>query len=114
MKAVRVIIGIVAVGVAGWFLLQNLRMRETAGMNNRALALIEQKNFAEARDLLEQARRRDAANPSIYKNLGVAYEGLKDVPKAIEAFERSLALKPDQPDVREHVDLLKKGVNMEE
>ncbi len=114
MKAVRIIIGIAAVGVAGYLWFQNFRVREIASLNNRALALIEEKKFAEARDLLEQARQRDPANPSVFKNLGVAYEGLKDIPKSIEAFERSLALKPDQPDIREHVDLLKKGVVMEE
>jgi cytochrome c-type biogenesis protein CcmH/NrfG len=113
VKAIKMIIAIIAIGIAGWFVYRNYQVRQTAGLNNRAMTLIDQSKFAEARDLLEQARRRDPGNFRIWKNLGVAYEGLKDVAKAVESYERSLALNGAQPDIRDNLAILKKAVEGE-
>jgi len=113
MKIVKAIIAIAVVGVAAYFVSHLLQVRQTADLNNRAMKLLGENKFAEARDLLEQARRRDSNNPVIWKNLGVAYEGLKDVPKAIEAYQRSLTLHSAQPEVRDNLAILKKAVEIE-
>jgi len=107
VKATRIIVAIAAICVAGYFVLSNLQARRIAPLNNEAMALLEQKKFAEARDLLERARRIAPNNPIINKNLGAAYEGLDDTTKAIEAYERSLSANPNQPDLREAVAELK-------
>lgn len=109
MKAVKAMVAILAIGAAAWFVYHTMMARGTAGLNNQASALLDQNKFAEARDLLEQARLRDPGNPIIWKNLAIAYEGLKNSAKAIEAYERSIALNASQTDLRDHVAILKKN-----
>jgi len=53
MKVLKAIIAIAAIAAAGWLVYRTYQARLTAGLNNHALALIEQSKFAEARDLLE-------------------------------------------------------------
>ena len=113
MNAVKTFIAIAAIGVAGWLVYDVWQQRQTAGLNNRAMDLIGQSKFAEARDLLEQARRRSPGNAVIWKNLGAAYEGLKEIPKAIEAYEQSLAINSAQTDLRDNVAILKGAVENE-
>jgi len=114
MKVAKVVIAIVAIGIALWIVFNRFQTRLTASLNNDAFALLGQEKFAEARDLLEQARTRDPNNPAIWKNLGAAYQGLKNLPKAIEAYERSLALNSNQLELRDAVAALKKEVEQAE
>jgi Flp pilus assembly protein TadD len=107
MKAIRILAVIVAVGLAAYFIYRFGQIRKVERLNNQAAVHINNNEFAQARPLLEQASRLDAKNPVIWKNLGVAYDGLDEDTKALEAFERSLALKPDQPDVSAKVNELR-------
>lgn len=112
MNFLKAIIAIVAIGAAGYFVYHVYQVRQTADLNNRASSLLEQGKFAQARDLLERASKKDPGNPVLWKNLGAAYEGLKDVVKAIEAYERSLALNPAQTDVSDNLAILKKAIEV--
>jgi len=112
-NALKAVIAVVAIAVAGYFLYSNLQTRKAADWNNEATRLLDQNKFAEARDLLEQVKVREPDNASVWRNLGVAHEGLKDIPKAIEAFEKSLSLNTNQPDIRANVDALKRGTDSE-
>ena len=107
MKAARIIVVVVAICVAGYFVFSNIQARRVAPLNNQAMELLDQKKYAEARDLLERARRIAPNNPIINKNLGFAYEGLDDTARAVEAYERSLSANPNQPDLRVTVAELK-------
>lgn len=51
--------------------------------------------FEEAVKLIKRALRKNAQDPSIYVNLGLAYRRLNDDDKAVEAYEAALALNPD-------------------
>lgn len=108
MKIVKALVAIIAVGVAAYVVIHFQQRRQLADLNNRAMGHMDRQEYAQARDLLEQARRRDPSNYVIWKNLGISYDELKNVPKAIEAYERSLALNPNQPDVRNAVAILKR------
>jgi len=113
VKAVKTIVGVVAIVAAAALVYFVVGAHRTADLNNRAMGLIEQSRFAEARDLLEQASRRNPNNPVIWRNLGTAYEGLREPAKAVQAYERSLALRPDQTELRAELAALKKLLELE-
>lgn len=107
MKAIKIIIGTIAVIVVGYLVFQAYQNVRAAGFNNKAQVLLDENKFAEALPFLQQAVAIAPGNASIHRNFGVAYDELKQTGKAIASYERSLALKPNQPDVREKLDLLK-------
>jgi Flp pilus assembly protein TadD len=107
MKALKIVIGIVVIAAAGYYVYHKGQQLAAGRLNNEAVALLDADRFADALEKLLPARRKDPANASVWKNLGIAYEGLGRVPEAIAAYERSLALRPNQPEIRSNVDLLK-------
>lgn len=113
MRAFKVIVAIGAVAFAAYVIYHFHERRQLAELNNRAVMLLDQDQFQEAADLLEQARRTDSENASVWKNLGIAYEGLKQYGRAVQAFERSLALDPTDTVVRNHIAQLKPVVDSE-
>lgn len=114
MKAIQVIIVIAALGFAAYVVYHFNERRQLAAANNQAAQLLGQEKYAEARDLLEQATRKDSGNHSMWKNLGVAYEGLGEDARAVEAFERSLSIEPNQPEITQHVAELKALIKAEQ
>lgn len=77
---------------------------DTVALNERALRLLEQKDFDQAIDLLEQAHDSLPKDATIARNLAVAHNnrGLKlldgfEFGKAIHDFETSVRLRDDEP-----------------
>lgn len=98
--AIRIIV-IIALAAAAYVIFQN---RKVAGANNRAVALINDGQYEEAIRLLRGVSQERPGDPLVYKNIGAAYEAWERMPEAIEAYRRSLALKPDQAQIRQVVD----------
>jgi len=113
MKVFRIIAAIVAVAAAAFVVYHFHERRATARLNNEAKLLLDQNRYAEACAKLELARRKDSQNHVIWKNLGIAYEGLGRLAKAVDAYERSLAIAPNQPDVRRNLEMLKRELEVE-
>jgi Flp pilus assembly protein TadD len=65
-------------------------------------------NFARAIEVLDRAVSHYGVNASVLKALGESYLGLGKRAEALAAFEKSLQLSPDQPEVRAKVEELKK------
>lgn len=65
-------------------------------------------DFARAIEVLDRAVSHYGVNASVLKALGESYLGLGKRAEALAAFEKSLQLSPDQPEVRAKVDELKK------
>jgi GWxTD domain-containing protein len=66
-------------------------------------------DFARAVEVLNQAVSHYGINTSILNALGESYRGLGKSGDALAAFEKSLELSPDQPEIRRKVADLKKG-----
>jgi GWxTD domain-containing protein len=64
--------------------------------------------FGRAVELLDQAISHYGVNAVLLNSVGECYQGLGKINEALAAFERSLELSPDQPEVRKRIDELKK------
>lgn len=56
---------------------------------------VQQKQYVQAVSQLEAATELDASQYAVWAQLGVAYTGANQIDKAITAYEKALALKPD-------------------
>jgi len=108
MNLLKLVVTCVAIAIAAFVVYRLYEQRETARLNNEAATLVGQGQYAQAVERLQAAQRNDPDNPTIWKNLGTAYEELDDPRRAIEAYERSLALWADQPALRTRLEALKK------
>ena len=108
MKAVKVIVAIAAIAFAVFVVYHFQQRRQLAQWNNQATQLIGQERYDEALPLLEKARAKDASNHVIWKNLGTVYDGLGRPKEALEAYQRSLGINPQQPEVQRRVEELRK------
>jgi len=72
-----------------------------------AEALKRTDEFARALELLDRAIARFGVNAVLLNSAGECYQGLGRIKDALAAFERSLELSPDQPEVRKRVEALK-------
>ena len=59
-------------------------------------------------ELLDKAVVHYGVNAVLLNSIGECYEGLGKTKEALAAFEKSLELSPDQPEVRKKVEELKK------
>ncbi|MCJ7589481.1 MAG: tetratricopeptide repeat protein, partial [Candidatus Aminicenantes bacterium] len=73
-----------------------------------AQALRRAHRFEEAAAALERAVERYGINAALMNLMGECLAELGRVPEALAAFEKSLALSPDQPSVRAKIEELKK------
>jgi tetratricopeptide (TPR) repeat protein len=64
-------------------------------------------DFARAVKILDQAVSHYGVNASLLNAIGESYLGLQKLPEALAAFEKSLELLADQPEIRKKVDELK-------
>jgi len=64
-------------------------------------------DFAKALDALEQAVSHYGVNAALLNAIGESYEGLGKSSEALAAFEKSLQISPDQPEVRKKIEDLK-------
>lgn len=73
---------------------------------NLALALYQQKKYAEARTLLDelsQTAQEAGLKSTSYYNEGVVYTKEKDLEKSIEAYKGALRINPDDKQARENL-----------
>jgi len=80
------------------FIRQVLRVNreDTIALNIRGLIQLRKKSNEISRWILEEkVLALDPANPEAFANLGLAYVRLKDLPRAVVAFERAVKLKPN-------------------
>ena len=73
-----------------------------------ATALKRTGEFGRAVELLDKAVVRYGVNAVLLNSTGECYAGLGKTKEALAAFEKSLELSPDQPDVRKRVESLRK------
>ncbi|MGZ5488464.1 MAG: tetratricopeptide repeat protein, partial [Candidatus Aminicenantales bacterium] len=66
------------------------------------------KDFPRAVELLDRAVAQFGVNAALMNALGEGYEGLGKMKEALAAYEKSLQLSPDQPQIRKQVDELRK------
>jgi len=71
-------------------------------------ALMGTNDFEPAAALLDRTVSRYGVNAALMNSLGACYEGLGRAAEALAAYEKSLQLSADQPQVRKRVDELKK------
>jgi len=71
-------------------------------------AFMKSGDFAEALKVLDQAVSQYGVNASVLNAIGRSYLGLSKFEEALASFEKSLQLSPDQPEIRNKVDELKK------
>ena len=64
--------------------------------------------FDRAVELLDKAVAHYGINASLMNMTGECYLGLGKVPEALAAFEKSLGLSPEQPQIRQKIEELKK------
>ena len=74
--------------------LHRLEAQRANDVRDQALLL------AQAREAYERAALLDPAYPDPFRQLGLLYYQGKENDKAMEAFRKYLALKPDAPDAR--------------
>ena len=75
---------------------------------NKANLVKLQKEFEPAAGLLDRAVAHYGVNAALMNAIGECYEGLGKTREALAAYEKSLQLSPDQPDVKARVEALKK------
>jgi len=64
-------------------------------------------NFPKAIAALETAAKKTPDDVNVYRELGYAYEVTKQYAKALAAYEKGLALAPNDPDLKEAVERVK-------
>lgn len=62
---------------------------------NKAKAMIEAENFADALPILTRLAEVDSANANVFNLLGFAYRKTGDLQRSAPAYERALLLNPD-------------------
>jgi len=72
----------------------------------QAKAAFEADDFAKARDLAEQAAQTDVDNPEVFLLLGKAHYQLGELDEALDAWQRTLRLAPEEPFARRMLDAL--------
>ncbi len=77
----------------------------------KARLAFDAKNFSQARDLLVTASQTDGRNPDIFLLLGRAHYQLGDVAEAIDAWNQTLKLAPNQAYARSMVEKLQGRVD---
>ena len=85
------------------FVRQVLRVNreDTVALNIRGLINLHGNSDQIARWILEEkVLALDPANPEAFANLGLAYVRLKDLPRAVVAFERAVKIKPNSVPAR--------------
>lgn len=102
-NAVRVLV-VMLVVVAGMFIYE---YRKAASLNNRAVALIDQKRYEEAIDLLKAARARYPDNLTILKNLAKTCYEIGDKENALEAYMTILGYSPDDVEAKRRVEQIR-------
>jgi len=65
-------------------------------------------DFAKAAEVLDLAISHYGVNASVLNAVGESYLALGNLSEAAAAFEKSLQLSPDQPEIRKKVEELKK------
>jgi tetratricopeptide (TPR) repeat protein len=74
---------------------------------NKAMALGKEQKYAEAILEMQKGLEVDPDNAEIWYNIGGAYYTVKDYQKALEAWEKTLQLKPDHQLARNGYTILK-------
>ncbi len=80
------------------------------GYLNRALTFGKEQKFNEAIVAMETGIHIAPGNAEIWYNLGGAYYTIKNYPKAIEAWEKTIQLKPDHQQAKEGLNALKNSI----
>jgi len=60
-----------------------------------ALALLQSGDFSGAAKMLEAVTKREPRNGRAWRNLGLAYQRVKDLDRAIEAYQQALEVQPE-------------------
>ncbi len=81
------------------------------GYMNKALTLGKEQKYEEAIADLQTGLQIKPDSPDLWYNLGGAYFTVKNYSKAIEAWEKTLQLKPDHQQARQGVEALKQLLN---
>jgi tetratricopeptide (TPR) repeat protein len=68
--------------------------------------------FGQAVELLDKAVAHYGVNAVLLNSIGECYTGLGKTKEALAAFEKSLELSPDQPEVRKRVETLRKKTSL--
>ena len=79
-----------------------------AGYLNKALNYGKEQKFMEAIAEMEKAKQIAPNNPDVWYNLGGAYYTIKDYPKAMEAWQHTLQLKPDHAQAKQGCEALQR------
>jgi Flp pilus assembly protein TadD len=79
------------------------RPRDTAAVNNLAVALLRLRRYTEAVDQLRKAVARNPKNSDAYNNLGLVLLQLHRYPESEEAYRRVVSLKPGDLAARSHL-----------
>jgi Flp pilus assembly protein TadD len=64
-------------------------------------------NFPKAIAALETAAKKTPEDVNVYRELGYAYEVTKQYAKAMGAYQKGLALAPNDPDFKEAIERVK-------
>jgi tetratricopeptide (TPR) repeat protein len=92
MKKALLIASVLFIAVVSTACINNIAVQE---LNNKANEFMQKGDYVSAINRLEASIDLDSTMFETYYNLGIAATSAKDYPKAIEAFENGLKIKPD-------------------
>lgn len=95
MKKALLIASVLFIAVVSTACINNIAVQE---LNNKAAEFMQKGDYNSAINRLEASIDLDATMYETYYNLGIAATSAKSYPKAIEAFENGLKIKPDSGD----------------
>lgn len=95
MKKALLIASVLFIAVISTACINNIAVQE---LNNKANEFMQKGDYEAAINRLEASIDLDATMFETYYNLGIAATSAKNYPKAIEAFENGLRIKPDYSD----------------
>lgn len=95
MKKVFLIVLILFVSVLSTACINNLAVQE---LNNKAKSYLDKGDFEDAINRLNASIDLDSTIYETHYNLGIAYTQAEKYPEAIDAFKKTLKLKPDFSD----------------